>query len=260
MTNRTKTIVGFALGVALAAPLTARAQRWGSERPPRDGVCFYRDADFRGDYFCARAGETLASVPHELNNSISSIRIFGRAEVTVFRDFRFDGPSARFDDDVRNLRQEHWNDRISSIRVRHSSRDHDRRSDDRGYSGRDDDRGYSGRHQDADDIVRRAYRDILEREPDGPGLRLYRSRIIDDGWTERQVREALRTSPEYRERHAMTRERAEEIVRHAYLAVLHREPDSESRGYVDRVLRDKWTQQDVERELRRSAEYRNRNR
>jgi hypothetical protein len=58
----------------------------------------------------------------------------------------------------------------------------------------------------------------------------------------------------------MTRAKAEDIVRRAYLSVLKREPDSGSRGYVDRVLRDKWTQQDVERELRKSAEYRNRNR
>ncbi|MEQ1761269.1 MAG: hypothetical protein ABL986_23415 [Vicinamibacterales bacterium] len=54
-----------------------------------------------------------------------------------------------------------------------------------------------------------------------------RSRIIDDGWTEQQVREALRTSPEYRERNTMTSAKA-------------------------------WTQQDVERELRRSDQFRNR--
>jgi hypothetical protein len=46
----------------------------------------------------------------------------------------------------------------------------------------------------------------------------------------------------------------------AYLNVLGREPDPASRTYVNRVLRDKWTQQDVERELRRSDEFRNNNR
>src|SRR5262245_10683115 len=48
------------------------------------------------------------------------------------------------------------------------------------------------------------------------------------------------------------------IGRRAYPTVLKREPDAGSRGYVDRVLRDKWTQQDVKRELRRSPEYRQR--
>jgi hypothetical protein len=103
-------------------------------------------------------------------------------------------------------------------------------------------------------IVRRAYQDILERDPEPAGLRLYRSRIIDDGWTEQQVRDALRKSPEYREQ---TRAKAEEIVRRAYLAVLKREPDAGSVGYVNRVLRDDWTQAEVERELRRSPEFRN---
>ena len=53
----------------------------------------------------------------------------------------------------------------------------------------------------------------------------------------------------------MTYPKAQEVVRRAYLAVLKREPDPASRGYVDRVLRDKWTQADVERELRQSPEY-----
>jgi uncharacterized protein HemY len=89
-------------------------------------------------------------------------------------------------------------------------------------------------------------------------MRLYRSRIIDDEWTEQDVREALRKSPEFREKNTMTRAKAEDIVRRAYLAVLRREPDAAgSAGYVNSVLRDKWTQQDVERELRRSPEFRN---
>ena len=49
-------------------------------------------------------------------------------------------------------------------------------------------------------------------------------------------------------------------MRRAYLSVLKREPDAGSQGYVDRVLRDQWSQADVERELRKSDEYRNRNR
>jgi hypothetical protein len=72
------------------------------------------------------------------------------------------------------------------------------------------------------------------------------------------VREALRKSPEYREKSTMTREKATEIVRQAYRAVLRREPDAGASGYVDRVLRDKWTESDVERELRKSPEYRGR--
>jgi hypothetical protein len=113
---------------------------------------------------------------------------------------------------------------------------------------RGDDRRHSHRaHEDPEKVIRRAYDDILHREPDADGLRLYRSRMIDDGWSESDVREALRESPEF----------AEEIVRRAYEDVLGREPDAASGGYVDRILRDHWTEEDVARELRNSDEYRN---
>ena len=48
------------------------------------------------------------------------------------------------------------------------------------------------------------------------------------------------------------------MVRQAYLSVLGREPDAGARPWVDQVMRNSLTQQDVERELRRSPEYRNR--
>ena len=57
----------------------------------------------------------------------------------------------------------------------------------------------------------------------------------------------------------MTYRKAQQIVHQAYLNILGREPDAAgSRGYVQRVMKDKWTQQDVERELRKSPEYRQR--
>jgi hypothetical protein len=111
---------------------------------------------------------------------------------------------------------------------------------------------------EADRIVRRAYRDVLHREPDAEGLRNYRRGVMDEGWTEAEVRAALRKSPEYRDRNHMTRARAEDIVRQAYLSVLGREPDANSRGYVDGVMREHWSQEEVERQLRRSDEYRTR--
>jgi hypothetical protein len=242
----------FVGGVVLAASSPLMAQRWGRESTPRDGACFYEDGDFGGDYFCLKTGEDLRFLPDGMNDRISSIRIFGRAEVTVFNDVEYGGPSTRFHDDVRSLGREGWNDRISSLRVRKGSEDDYRRRSGRGSSGR--------WQEDPDRIVRRAYQDILDRQPDAAGLRLYRSRIIDDGWSEGQVREALRDSPEYRGRTTMTRAKAEEIVRRAYRSVLDREPDAGSRGYVDKVFRGKWSQDDVERELRKSPEYRNRNR
>jgi hypothetical protein len=54
----------------------------------------------------------------------------------------------------------------------------------------------------------------------------------------------------------MTREQAQAVVRSAYQNVLGREPDPASAGFVDRVFNDHWSQQQIENELRNSAEYR----
>jgi hypothetical protein len=238
----TAVLVAASFGFSAAQ---AEAQRFGRGPTPGAGACFYRDVDFQGEYFCVRAGEAIESMPRDMNDQISSIRTFGRGvEVTVFQNNRFGGREARFEG-VRNLRNEGWNDRISSLRVDGIG----------GFGRRDDrDRGEFGvRGGEADRIVRRAYQDILHREPDQEGLREYRSRIIDDGWSEQQVREALRRSDE---RRVVTRERAADVVRRAYLSVLNREPDAAAQGYVDRVMREGWTEADVARELRRSPEYR----
>jgi hypothetical protein len=260
----TKTaLTGMVVGMLAGAVAPAAAQRWDRDREPRDGVCIYKDADYRGQRLCVAAGEGVDSLPWGLDDEVSSIRLFGRAEITIYRDRDFRGASARFNDDVRDLQYERWNDRVSSIRVERRGGGGYGSGNGGGYGsgsgGRDRDRDRGNyRGPDADQIVRRAYQDVLEREPDQAGLRTYRSRIIDDGWTEQDVREALRRSAEYREKTTMTWPKAQEIVRRAYLAVLNREPDAGSRGYVDKVMRDNWTQADVERELRRSDEYRNR--
>ena len=116
--------------------------------------------------------------------------------------------------------------------------------------------------EDADRITRRAYRDELGREPSAADLRRYRRSMLEDNWSEDKVRASVRETGDYREnreyrgRTAMTRESAEQIVRRAYLSTLGREPDAASRGYVDGVLRQGWTQEEVERDIRNSPEYR----
>ena len=184
-------------------------------------------------------------MPSGANDRISSIRVFGRADVRVYRDDRFRGESLRVDSNIRDLEDEGFDDAISSIRI-----------DGRSFGGGSRNGRFGS--QDPETIIRRAYQDVLERDPDPAGMRIYRSHIIDDGWTEQQVREDLRRSPEYRERTTMTRAKAEEIVRQAYLTVLKREPDGGSRGYVNAVLSGRMTREQLEGELRNSPEYRNR--
>ncbi|MEI7880426.1 MAG: hypothetical protein WCI95_06085 [bacterium] len=207
--------------------------------------------------------------------------------------------SMRESNQYRDSRDEgHWSDR-------------DHRRDD--YRPRDDDRRYPrNRSSDPDQIVRRAYEDILNREPDQEGLRVYRSKIIDDKWSEQDVRNALRKSPEEakqnaaeveaiirrdyqdilgrdpdqaglatyrqkmmqdgwserdvrsdlkksaerREQGGMTTEQAQQIIRRAYLSTLGREPDGGSSVYIEKVKHDHWDEGDVSKELRKSPEYR----
>lgn len=94
-----------------------------NDRDRRSGACFYKNIDFGGDKFCVNQGERVAQVPSGFNDQISSIRIFGRTEITVYQGRDFGEPSLRLRDDVANLQKyqvspgHSWNDRISSIEV-----------------------------------------------------------------------------------------------------------------------------------------------
>ena len=112
-------LFGCVAVVAVSSPVLA--QRWGQGGFPREGVCFFKDPNFHGDYFCARSGENSGSVPDGMNDKVSSIRVFGGAEVVVFKDIRFAGRSSRFGGDVPNLKHEGWSDLISSFQVRRGS-------------------------------------------------------------------------------------------------------------------------------------------
>lgn len=108
----------------------------------------------------------------------------------------------------------------------------------------------------ADRIVKRAYNAVLGRDPDPTGLYQYRNQVERHGWDQHDVEDALRHSPEFRAKNRVSEEEARNIVRRAYESVLGREPDPASAGFVERVMRDHWTERDVARELYNSAEYR----
>jgi len=82
---------------------------------PRNGACFYLDADYRGDSFCMNAGESRRNLEDRYNDRISSFQVFGRAQVIVYEHENFGGASRSFTGDVSNLRD--WNDKITAIQV-----------------------------------------------------------------------------------------------------------------------------------------------
>ena len=114
---------------ALSAPLAAQdvsgQLRWGSPPPPQVGACFYKDENFGGQFFCVQGSQYVNALPPGFNDKISSIRLFGRARITVFNDINFGGLRLQVDREILNLKYvplnngsgKNWNDRISSIRI-----------------------------------------------------------------------------------------------------------------------------------------------
>jgi len=115
---RASVISAVALVTFLTTPGAPRLSAQGDGGIPANGACFYKDAGYRGPYFCLRAGENLGSMPVGANDEISSIRVVGQAEVIVYRDAGFSGPSVRLTDSVLNLADAGWGDTISAIQVR----------------------------------------------------------------------------------------------------------------------------------------------
>ncbi len=228
----------------------ARADhRDDDRRGPR--VTFYENADFQGDSITLYAGDSLENFGratldggHKANDRISSIRIEGGAEVQIFSDAKYRGETLRLTRDVRNLAEVYfggssrsWNDQISSVRV----------------ESRRNDRPPSGIYQDVDKVIRRAYQDILLREPDDAGKRDYRIQMIDHGMTEQQLREALRRSDEFRG------PVLNGMIDRAYRELLGREPDPRGREhYRNKVIEHDWTDAAIRDDIRHSDEFKRR--
>jgi hypothetical protein len=91
---------------------------------PRIGACFFKEAHFRGDYFCQQRG-TSVNVPRGFNDQISSIQVYGRVTTIIYNDANFGGANASTRRSISDLRtwnlgpytNKTWNNRISSIRL-----------------------------------------------------------------------------------------------------------------------------------------------
>src|SRR5262245_10233961 len=134
MTRNFIVFVIGALGVLQAVDAAAQP-RWGRERVPQAGACFYEDRNFQGKYFCVQPGEDLRRMPRGMGDTISSLRLFGGSEVTVFRDSDMRGRSARFISNEPDLRRDGLNDSISSIVVAWTGYGYDARGRARGRTG-----------------------------------------------------------------------------------------------------------------------------
>lgn len=248
-----------ALPLLALLPALALAQPRDDHRGPR--VVLFEHPNFQGGAIVLYVGEAMDNLARvtfddgrRANDRITSILVEGGAEVTVYTDAYFRGEALRLTDDVRDLsrgddRLVRFNDRISSIRV-DFRRGHERPPG----GGHDGDRGDNRPPRiDPDKIIRRAYQDILERAPDDSGLHHFRSMMIDRGWSEKQVRDALRASDEYRITYMTAR------LNRLYREILGRDVDPRGfEHYRNKIIEHDWSDDDIRRDLRNSAEYRNR--
>src|SRR5689334_101929 len=93
-----------------------------NDRARGDQVCVYKDINYQGAEQCYSAGDEPNNLGAQ-SKSISSIRVYGRATVTVYENTDFRGRSAQFTSDVSDLGQRMmagntaWSDHINSLRI-----------------------------------------------------------------------------------------------------------------------------------------------
>src|ERR1041385_7709871 len=135
-----KTFSILALGVVVGLFAVPRldAAQYGrtNDRGRGDQVCVYKDINYQGAEQCYTGGQDINNLGAQ-SKSISSIRVYGRATVTVFENTSFRGHSTQFTSDVSDLGRSmmsgntSWSDHIESMRisgVSQSSNTDDRRN------------------------------------------------------------------------------------------------------------------------------------
>jgi len=107
----------FALGALLTLAAVLPREAVSQARHGRDQVCVYEHAGYGGWERCFGVGETVRDLGNQ-RNAISSVRIFGRAEITLYEHPGFQGNQVVLGNDVPDLsRWRGWNDQTDSLRV-----------------------------------------------------------------------------------------------------------------------------------------------
>jgi hypothetical protein len=210
---------------------------------------FYTEPGFQGEVFVVDAGNDLNnlapirdSLGQPFNDRIRSVQLEGPVRVLMFEHADFRGSSLWLNGDVPDLgafsigstARTVWDRNVSSVKVE---------AVDRGVVV-----FIRWDRRDAERVIRAAYRDILGRDADSPGLRHYLPRLVDAGWSDEQLREDLRHSDEFRNRDL------DAIIRRSFHDVLGREPDASGLATYKRSLSRGMTEGQMREDLRRSRE------
>src|SRR4051812_25762667 len=117
-------VLGLLCCMTLTSELSASLQ-FGRDRErgrSEDRVCLYRDIQYQGIEQCFNMGDSVPALQSGLNGQVSSVRVYGRATITVWDDTNFRGHTTAFTNSVPDLARvrldsKSWSDRIQSIQV-----------------------------------------------------------------------------------------------------------------------------------------------
>ena len=233
-----------------------------SSREPR--VIIYREPNFGGDSLEIFPGESFDNLArtsfdggNNANDVISSIRVIGPVRLVAYSSSGFNGESLEVTQDVRELGRmarsvdgsSTWADCISSLRVERAGSGAGTGSGG-GHGSRDDNRP-PPRADNPDVLVKRIFKEVLQRDPNESELRAYRSHVIDQNWTADMVRADLRRTREFRQREA------DVIITRAFEDLLNRKPDPAGlETYRTEIIEHEWSEKRVRDAIRQSDEYR----
>ncbi len=256
-----------------------------AQTPPAvspDHVTFYTEPNFQGEALTVEAGAAVEDLDRMLRANqrtwtaaISSVRVEGAAQATIFSAARFGGDRLAVSRSIADLYAEPrgrdggatWDRSIASLNVTGPQRavvPQPAPSPPPRYEPPPPTvivvqppppppvviREVRPRldRRTAEQIVHRAFREVLDRPADPEGLRTYRERLMQEGWSERQVIEQLQRSSEARGLSA------DATITKIYREVLGRDPDANGLGHYRAKWREGWTQGQIRDDLRRSQE------
>lgn len=233
----------------LATSLALVVSSAHAQPPPAGRALFYTEPGYKGECFVVEAGGSAENLEfvrdkrgQSLNDRISSVRLEGAVRAAVFETSQFRGAFTWLNRDTPDLSafslgersNATWNETISSLQVQVIR------------TGTDAFTAWERR--DADRAVRAAYRDYLGREGDAAGLRFYTGRLLEAGWSEEQLHDVFRRSPEFKNRDLGA------IIHRVYADELGRDPDPSGIASYTKALGRGMTESEFRAELHRSKE------
>ena len=242
-------------------------------RPATGRVVLYSGENFDGVSVELLPGAEVANLAdlrfadgRQVDDRISSVRVFGDLTVTLYSDPGFSGDVLELADGAPRLvrvprRGRNWDNCLSSVRVSGGRCDGRGPADwDRGHGGRPEDGGGPAgrppRHDgpsgaEIERLVARAFRELLAREPNESELRKYGDAVVEQGWGRDEICADLRAGREYRTREANA------LIERVYREMFGREVDASARKiWLKRLVEKGWDERRFRAEMRKFDEYR----